>query len=442
MLRHTLLTMIICSIATSWTARAALADACCITLGACIDDCGFVCPASGVCIPGASCSDGVCFDQACCFGFECIITDVVDCISQGGEPQGPATTCPLACGDDPTEACCTLEGQCLTMSAIDCIDGFGIPQGMGSSCDADPCADEQACCGKGSSCTDLPPFFCEFIEGEPQGPGTVCEPATCGDTEACCIDGIECSDLPPAGCSKQGGTPQGPGSVCLFEPCIPTEACCRPTGCSQSIPAICVEINGEPQGPGSTCDDVVCNQCPPGNISLMNVSDGMIDARQPHPVDDPTGWQGIDVIVVAGPPQIPPACWTLCETDELGVIPNNILQVIEDNGTYTLRLERIITPGAVTSLSYDRTPFATLIAHPGNVNGDSTAGAVDILALIDCLNDVDPARNCPWGDASQDIDRSGAFAPADILGLIDLLNGAGAYDAWLGTSLPQNTACP
>jgi hypothetical protein len=41
-----------------------------------------------------------------------------------------------------------------------------------------------------------------------------------------------------------------------------------------------------------------------------------------------------------------------------------------------------------------------------------------------------------------DIDRSGQCAPPDILSLVDLLNGAGMYDVWLGRTLPPCPSMP
>ncbi|MCH7840019.1 MAG: hypothetical protein IID38_07265 [Planctomycetes bacterium] len=44
---------------------------------------------------------------------------------------------------------------------------------------------------------------------------------------------------------------------------------------------------------------------------------------------------------------------------------------------------------------------------------------------------------------SADIDRDGVIAPPDLLELIDLLIGTGAYDPWLGSTVPgDSTMCP
>ena len=64
------------------------------------------------------------------------------------------------------------------------------------------------------------------------------------------------------------------------------------------------------------------------------------------------------------------------------------------------------------------------------------SSTVDILKIIDILNNV---MTPPWGTASCDTDRSGICGPADILRVIDLLNGADVYDPWLGRTLP---VCP
>jgi len=48
-----------------------------------------------------------------------------------------------------------------------------------------------------------------------------------------------------------------------------------------------------------------------------------------------------------------------------------------------------------------------------------------------------------WGLFAEDAEQSTLFTPADVLGAIDLLNGAGAYAAWNGTPLPTAAgACP
>ena len=148
-------------------------------------------------------------------------------------------------------------------------------------------------------------------------------------------------------------------------------------------------------------------------------------------------------MVATGPIGATADCWTICESPPL---PASIqITTIEEGspGTYTIQLNRTITPGAVTLLTYtDSNSHKTIgrfIAHPGNVNGDSRANTYDILALVDYLNGVGPL---PWGLYSGDLDRSGVIGPADILTLIDLFNGTNGFAAWYGTALPQADDCP
>jgi hypothetical protein len=182
--------------------------------------------------------------------------------------------------------------------------------------------------------------------------------------------------------------------------------------------------------------------CPAGQVTWLDPPDGVIDARQPHPVDDATAAQGIDTFQVVAPGPAGPCCWSLCETDQ-GTSPNFIAGLEEHEAwTYAITLDRPITPGAVTTLTYHGgNSTGTFTAHPANADADVSVGPADVLTLIDCcLNDsCDP----PWGDYSCDIDHSGDAAPSDILRLIDLLNGAGSFDPWIDTLLPTNAGlCP
>jgi hypothetical protein len=73
---------------------------------------------------------------------------------------------------------------------------------------------------------------------------------------------------------------------------------------------------------------------------------------------------------------------------------------------------------------------------PADANSNRTASPADILDLIDSLNGL---RNPPLAQHQCDIDRSGVCAPADILTEIDLLNGASGFPVQNGDTLP---ACP
>jgi hypothetical protein len=153
--------------------------------------------------------------------------------------------------------------------------------------------------------------------------------------------------------------------------------------------------------------------------------------------------QGIDTIRVNAPPGADAACFSLCEPP-VESLPNDIADVTEDTGLYTITLDRPITFGAVTVITYTddngASTSAHLISHPGNVNGDSQSSAIDVYVIIGIVNGtITP----PWGLYSVDIDHSGLPTPADILRVIDLLNGADAFEAWDGRSRPTvDGLCP
>ena len=146
---------------------------------------------------------------------------------------------------------------------------------------------------------------------------------------------------------------------------------------------------------------------------------------------------------------IRPPCFSLCETDD-GGDANSIVDVVETqvaggSGTYTLTLARPITPGAVTTLTYTdnglTSQTGTFTAHPANVDADGMAGGLDIMEMIDCC--LNGTCTPAWGDYSCDIDGSGDAHPPDLIGLLDLLNGAGPLNPWNATALPSAQGiCP
>jgi hypothetical protein len=200
-------------------------------------------------------------------------------------------------------------------------------------------------------------------------------------------------------------------------------------------------LGGTPAG--DLTIDIQCITCPAGPVTFVDPLTGTIDARQPYPPSNSAQRQGISSIRVQGPVGIDdPSCWTLCETRVDGT-PNTITGFVDNgNGTFNVNLARTISIGAVTAITYTDgggTPYrGVFTSHPANVNADSASSAVDILAIIDILNLVAPA---PWGNYSCDVDHSGVCGPADILRVIDLLNGADQFDPWLGIPLPQCGAC-
>jgi hypothetical protein len=178
---------------------------------------------------------------------------------------------------------------------------------------------------------------------------------------------------------------------------------------------------------------------------------GTVDARQPHPPHDPNTLQGIDSFTINGPTGAALRhCWTLCETATRGA-PNCIAEVdlIEgETDKYTVTLERPLTPGAVTTIIYTddvgTESRGVFTAHPANANADSFAHVEDLNVILDTLQG-EPGPL--FGVYSTDINHSGAVTGADLLRIIDLLNGGDDYDLWGEqplTELPQCdfTCCP
>ena len=204
-------------------------------------------------------------------------------------------------------------------------------------------------------------------------------------------------------------------------------------------------------------------QCPAATIvdadPPYDPSNPLIDARQPHPVNDNSfgARQGIGSpnTYNGGPEPIQITltdaatgadnlnCWELCETGieqwegTPHLEPNEIISVTETSpGVYEILLDRPISAGHWTVITYvgdgSRVSYASL---PADANADGWSGPVDILDLIEYLNEVAVP---PYGNYSTDIDHSGEFNSADILREIDLLTGAGTFIVWNGKELADN----
>lgn len=188
----------------------------------------------------------------------------------------------------------------------------------------------------------------------------------------------------------------------------------------------------------SPCPTVPQSPCPDGAVAWLDPPDGVIDARQPHEVDDAAARLGINQLTVRAPRNAGEDCWSLREAGNPGE-PNTIVGVDPNgDGTYTIRLDHPLRPGFVTSVTYmsasgccDSTGhFAHL---PADTNADGMSDARDISMLVDCC--LNQTCSPPFGDYTCDIDQSRQRGARDVIRLIDLLNGAGNFEAWLGRSL-------
>ncbi len=342
-------------------------------------------------------------------------------------------TMPQCCADTWTQACvdqARATPQCGIVDNDLCIDAVQVSDGsipfntIGATTDGVELPVE---CDKGFG-TQLGRDV--WFEYAAPGPGlltaSTCADATF-DTRLAIYDGCDCpaTNKRLIGCDDDGCVEVEPGSV-RSRVTVPIES----DGC------YLIRIGGydEDSGTGALeLSSTVDVDCPAGPVTWIEPADGVIDARQPHPTNSLDPPQGIQELRVAAPAAAQVTCWTLCESSPGGG-DNGIDDVlINGDGTYTLVLQRPLTPGAVTEVSYNGGSAGRFIFHPGNTDGDSSASALDILSLVDFINGIGTS---PWGAYSEDIDHSGLVTPADLLALIDLLNGADTQDAWLNSKLP------
>ncbi len=175
-------------------------------------------------------------------------------------------------------------------------------------------------------------------------------------------------------------------------------------------------------------------------VAATEPANGAVDARQPHAMYDAAQTQGWDSIVVgfnaAPTTAVTPDDLLVTEWGSDGVAPTITgIDVLADD-TVRINLDQPIAPGAWTTFTHlDSGTSVCIGSLPGDVNGDGTTDPADILGVIDCINGA-AGHSCELPRA--DADRSGDLSPEDILVVVDLLNGAGAFDAWMGATLGQS----
>jgi len=275
----------------------------------------------------------------------------------------------------------------------------------------------------------------------PFGPGSVS--VTCSGASHPACPGL-------GNCCDTAGT----GSVaCDDTLCCNLVCACDPFCCDNEWDEFCATTGFEGNGCGAQvlCTDTCVPSCPVGTVNWVDPPDGVVDAR--ISTDLVSGKPlGIDLLRLQAPPGADAACFTLCETANVGTA-NSIVDVSEVPiaggvmSEYTISLARPMTPFAVTTITYtddDAVPTTgTFTTHPGNVNGGATATAADISSLINVLNGIDVTTNAPWDLYSSDVDHSGSTRSPDILAAIDALNGAGPLTPAANTAKPSASGvCP
>lgn len=184
--------------------------------------------------------------------------------------------------------------------------------------------------------------------------------------------------------------------------------------------------------------------CPSDGIEWLWPPDGAIDARDPFRNPGPDGFSGITEILIRSPLPLREECWQITETEPaepnepltIPAAPPNAIRSITHEGddNYRIALDRPITPGACTTLTYaveeGAEASARFCALPGDVGGNGCTGPPDIVALIDALNGK---KSPPFGTLSGNCDGNSATGPSDISCIIDLMNAG-----WLGVCLPPS----
>ncbi len=242
-------------------------------------------------------------------------------------------------------------------------------------------------------------------------------------------------------CEPDSGSGRDYRPACGDDECCAKVCSCDPACCDPGYgwDEYCAGTGYNDSGCGAAvlCTNI-CGDCLDGSVTWVSPEDGTVDPGQPHPIFDATTPQGIATVLVDAPSGARDVCWSLCETDNTGM-ENDFARII-DHGVdaYTIQLDRPITPGALTRVTYTSDLPATysdyLFALPGDADGSMVTDSSDIGHLVDCLN----GAACTLREA--DINRSGSADSQDLLRLIDLLNGAHDYDVWSGATVPQN--CP
>jgi len=203
-----------------------------------------------------------------------------------------------------------------------------------------------------------------------------------------------------------------------------------------------LRLGGFAEESGSGCVHVECvPSCPDEPVMFVITPDQVVDARQPQLLSGGP-LLGIDGVRLVGPGPMSAFCFEPCETAHKGLPSNSVTGVTaHGDGSHTVQLARPVSPGEVTTLTYlPNATTASIISHPGNVDGNPIVDSTDVDAFLRYLNN---SAIPPWGVYSIDLDRSGVMNPQDLARLLDLMNGANAFDAWNSTSRPNAAGiCP
>ncbi|MFQ5463716.1 MAG: hypothetical protein ACE5E5_13955, partial [Phycisphaerae bacterium] len=285
------------------------------------------CPGEGDCCavggngtPG--CHDATCCDAVCDADPFCCLTawDAV-CAGRANDALCVDFCDPLAACDQGTGSCCVTNptGGCSEASCCETVCQL-LP-----SCCLDAWKPECVVLAE-AHCVCEPPVL---VECPSDATGDCCDPAGHGSPgcvdECCCRtvcsqDVFCCDVMWDAICAASAsgastGTALCPG-VCTPEPasCPGVGSCfaehpspgCDAGTCCNKVCAVAPECCGVSWGPSCAAiatDVCVCSPpvCPDTAVTWLAPPDGFLDARQPHPLNDPTLPNGVAQIQVVAP---------------------------------------------------------------------------------------------------------------------------------------------
>ncbi len=191
-------------------------------------------------------------------------------------------------------------------------------------------------------------------------------------------------------------------------------------------------------------DSVLVSTIVPGDCATceaamtLNAADpmsGFVDVLQPTELDgsNPTGIQTIDFSFNNFPNCITPAPgdYQVSQLGGMGVAPTPVTTDSLAVGMIRVALSGPVNPGARTTITHSLSGSESAVGFlPGDADRNGTTNLVDLTALVSSLDTL----ALPLSDS--DMDRDGSTNTQDLLRLIDLLQGAGVYEAWDGRNLP------
>jgi len=163
--------------------------------------------------------------------------------------------------------------------------------------------------------------------------------------------------------------------------------------------------------------------------------DGAVDARWPHAPGDVSmrfGWTGVDLVFDEPVALMLVSDFIVTEDGGDSVAPVIRALMPLDANTVRLELDSALEPGTWTTITHAPSGTSTRVGFlPGDVDGSGTSTSADVLALIDAING--PLSSGPI--YAVDIDRSGVVDEADVVALKDILEGTASFSPWLSQTI-------